>query len=76
MRVDINLTCENEDHATALMVYHLKLAAAYWECTHDDRGRRANEVIRVEMLDDNWKNAASAFVDVLCTGYENDEDTA
>lgn len=70
MRIGIDVEVDNETEAEKMMAYHLKLACAYFECSHDDRGLRANAEIR-RVMDKHWADAASAFIDVLCSTYEN-----
>lgn len=57
----------SEDEATKLMIYHLRIAAAYFECTADDE--RNGEAIDRE-LSSPAKDSAAAFVAVLETYYK------
>lgn len=61
----------DEATATSLMIHHLALAAAYFEATHDDRGRYANEKLQEAGLSEGTVKAASSFIDVLCSYYED-----
>jgi hypothetical protein len=72
LRVAHEIQVEDEESATMFMVYHLKLAAAYFECTHTDNGVYANKIINANMPT-TWKDAASSFVNVLCSTYEEAE---
>lgn len=59
---------ENENEATKLMIYHLQLAALYFEATYDDHGLFANQSLKG--LPEQTINASSAFIEVLCSYYE------
>jgi len=59
------------EEATRLMIHHLRIASAYFEATADDRGRRANEIAREELWYPGAAEAASSFIDVLCSHYED-----
>lgn len=65
--VDLQVTSYNE--ADRMMLYHLQLAAAYFECTRNDHGRSANLLIQ-KTMNETWGQAASAFIGVLCSKYE------
>jgi hypothetical protein len=64
----IEIEVKNEAHATEMMLYHLRIACAYFEYTNDDLGRAAIKEIR--SLPSLWQDAAIAFVMRLRSAYE------
>lgn len=60
----------DETEATQLMVHHLAIAAMYFECTRDDRGREAKELIK-SRLNEGAAVAATKFVVSLVHHYDD-----
>jgi len=74
IRID-SMSVEDEHEATLLMVHHLQLAARYFEATRNDRGLYANSVIRnVFSGHEGGINAASSFIEVLESSYDEEDE--
>lgn len=63
------------DEATELMVHHLGLAAAYFQCVPDDMNKAVNAEIWRQLKDDSFAFApAQAFAEKILKLYEDDKD--